>query len=317
MWIMLYEQTELNSITHYQSINPNSFDTHSVQTLVLESTLLDAEGNQLQLNQSYYVVILAVPDGERATLSTFSKLSDSAELYEFAPQVTDLTLIDIANNSSSSDFRLDINVQEKDHERTEGYAYFIVKSDNDFTLQDALTNQNHIEFSNVDATSTTANMYFNDSVLDSDGDAINENQIYVVYILSKPIGNNAPSLSDPSNSIKLSYTPEVSTLIEASPVHDALSFGTDGYIYGSDVFGNSTNGQLSGNKIYKIATDGTYEIFAEGFHAGPIKNSFDSNGNLYVRSYQSGAINKISPRRYCFTFYNSINTGGWSCSRWK
>ena len=78
----------------------------------------------------------------------------------------------------------------------------------------------------------------------------------------------------------------------------------------SDVFGSISSTALNGKKIYKIDMQGNASIYAENISAGPIKNAFDSNGNLFVRSYQSGNVTKITPNGSTSTFATGLGSGG-------
>jgi len=86
--------------------------------------------------------------------------------------------------------------------------------------------------------------------------------------------------------------------------NDGLSFDLEGNLYVSYIGGN-----LSGDKIYKIATDGEISTAVSDL-AGPLGIDFDSLGNLYVANYNTGIITKITPEGTKSRFSNLINVNG-------
>ena len=78
-------------------------------------------------------------------------------------------------------------------------------------------------------------------------------------------------------------------------VNDGLSIDTAGNIYASNV-GDTLNNEFtefSGTGLIKIASDGTASILSAEM-AGPLGNTVDSNGNVYVANINDQTIKKVS-----------------------
>ena len=86
--------------------------------------------------------------------------------------------------------------------------------------------------------------------------------------------------------------------------NDGLIFDLEGNLYVSYIAGN-----LTGDKIYKIAIDGEITIAVSDL-AGPLDIDFDSMGNMYVANYNSGIITKITTEGKKSRFSNIINVNG-------
>ncbi len=79
-----------------------------------------------------------------------------------------------------------------------------------------------------------------------------------------------------------------------------VAVDADGNVYVAD-FGATLSGNPWGANVYKVAADGSVDVFASGL-TGASGNAFDAEGNLYQSNIAAGRISKITPDGRVSTF---------------
>lgn len=183
--------------------------TGSNITTTFNSNSRDIDGDLISNDITYRVFILSLADGVIATenaLSTPStdiKLTAAVVVEISADPATNLTAQDVADNGNGAD--LEISFQRAtDEDKVAAYQVYIVKSANAgaFTLEEAEGNSN---FVSIQKTGMDQSVLLPDTAVDSDGDAIINEEPYLAFVLSLADGQNATlnALSDPSAEITL------------------------------------------------------------------------------------------------------------------
>lgn len=241
-------------------------------------------------------------------LSVACNKESEPEILE-VPQVGGVTLIDIANTGTASDFRVNFNVNF-DESNIQAYQVYTVKLANrsGFNLTNAIALDNTRYFT-VSVTGDNREVNIPESQLDIDGEAIQLDTDYAVFVVSQSqdLEVYAPTLSSSSNTGRLKDEPVVLTLVANLPsATGGVAVDPQGNIYVADIGAVPNRG---GSTVFKISPEGQVSVFASGSQLiNPSGNTFDAEGNLYQSNLSGGNVLKITPEGTISVYANQMIT---------
>lgn len=234
------------------------------------------------------------------------KKESEPEVLE-VPKVGGVTLVDIANSGSVTDFRVSFNAPV-DESNIQEYRIYIAKlsarSGFDLASASALDNSKYFA---VPVTGENGNLNFPSGQLDTDGDVVQVDTDYVVFVLNQPKDPETylPTLSPQSNPGKLKDEPVVLTLVENLPsATGGVAVDQEGNVYVADIGAVPNRG---GSTVFKISPAGQVSVFASGSQLiNPSGNTFDAEGNLYQSNLSGRNILKITPDGTISVYANQL-----------
>ena len=201
--------------------------------------------------------------------------------------VTEVSASDFANNANGTDVRVSFN---KPSNASEVDEYRVILSKNTLSLEEAIA-LNAARYFSINKTATTTNVTLSASLLDAEGNPLQENTTYNIYVLSVvPTSSTTTQsgLSAPAE-LTLTKTDLATTLAMGFDASGGITLGSDGSIYAA----NFGTGASNGTKILKFSPDGSSVLdFADGL-LGPTNGAFDTQGDLYWSSYSDNKVKKI------------------------
>lgn len=215
--IMVVKAANANSFTLAKATNVSS--SNYIQASVgrdysdvLPSGARDVDGAKIQNGVSYRVFVLSVGKGSYAGEYTLSEASSTVVLTNnfSVGTVSGLTARDISDYGNGRDLQVQF-YRATEESNISQYRVFVVKATKTLTAAQAATNGYYETVSKSgSANPLTAN--FSNSSRDTDGDIIQNNTAYRVYVLSLGSGsyNGSNALSDP-----VSITLADSSLVQA------------------------------------------------------------------------------------------------------
>jgi trimeric autotransporter adhesin len=228
--------------TNYKVVVPSGLSQYTVSYI---SNDIDTDGNIIVENQRYNVFILSMADGINTIANKFSPPSEITLMPTPASSATSVFATDISNNGNATDLQVKFS-KAADETTVSEYRIFVVSSSS-FSLENAEINTNYKTIVPSGLSQYTVNYLANDK--DVDGNSINQNTPYKVYVLSMADGviAIANKLSSPSKYIIL-------TLPTASSVSNVNAFDISNN-------GNATDLQVKFNKASNEATVYEYRVF--------------------------------------------------------
>lgn len=197
----------LTKATNVSSSNYTQVSTGRDYSDVLPSGARDVDGARIQNGVSYRVFVLSVGKGSYAGVNTLSDASTSIVLTNnfSVGTVSGLTVEDTGDRGDGRDLKVTFN-RVSEESNISGYRVFAVKASKSLTVSQAssLGSGYYTAVSKSGSTNPLTNV-LNSGMLDTDGDRIQNNIPYRIYVLSVGSGSYAGSnaLSDPSASITL------------------------------------------------------------------------------------------------------------------
>lgn len=230
----------------------------------------DVDGDPIQNGQPYKIFVMSVADGVNATNDNLSIPSNTVTLQPgVAVPPANVVAADVADNGNGTD--LDIYFTQSPDETTVGeYRIMIVKSGAassfNLTAAQAVGASNYVsvtpngtDYQSVQTASTT----------DVDGDAVQNNQPYRVFVLAVADGNNAgiDALSPQSNEVELTdaagigeYDPSFS--IYPNPAKNNVFVNTQWEAY------KLTVTSVDGKVVYNATNNSNTVINVSGWSKG-------------------------------------------------
>ena len=212
-----------------------------------------------------------------------------------------LIVKDIANYGNGKDLELTFN-KPVELSLVEEFRIYIVKTSNKPTFDSTKALSTGNNYLTLGKTSSSTQISFDENTVDVNGDPVQEEESYNLFILSLSTdeSQNVSVLSIPSDDIVLTQKSAVRTLTDIIRAGSGgMDVDTAGNIYMAD-FGNSLSGP-PGTKVYKITPEGKVSVFATGL-TGASGNDFDNEGNLYQSNISIGTISKITSTGQVSTF---------------
>lgn len=250
---------------------------------------------QLLKRLHYLLLVFIVSCGSSDDFNPEPELSIQA--------ASSISIIDVANSGDASDFEIKFILGA---ENITSLRLFIVKESEastfDLTKAESVSAGSYAEVSKFTRTVRPVK-----TILDINGDPIEESLNYVVFILSiaEPETGLENLLSNASASVELKQISAVSTLTDfINSGSGGMDADKDGNIYMGD-FGVTLNG--GGQNVFLITPEGEVSIFARGMN-GASGNDFDSEGNLFQSNITGGYISKITPNGTVTTFVSGIQS---------
>lgn len=196
---------------------------------------------------------------------------------------------DYNNNANASDIVMSFT-KPANTDLVKEFRIIISQSTEDLTLEKVSSLQEN-QFFTVDTKSSPSDINLPSSLIDSNGEAIEEGIQYFLSVES--VGSSIDNqLSKPSKKFTLERTNLVRTLVEnVNGGSGGVAIDENGDLYMAD-FGQTLGGP-PGDKVYKITPSGNVSVFATGF-VGASGNDFDSKGNLFQSNIAGQSISKIT-----------------------
>ncbi|MEM9886182.1 MAG: hypothetical protein AAF849_09840 [Bacteroidota bacterium] len=203
--------------------------------------------------------------------------------------VNELMILRVDSSGNASDLQITFDMPQEascvDH-----YRILVVKLGEaaSFDLQRARA-VDKSNFIRIDKTATSIDTRLSSDAVDVNGDTLDRDENYALFVLS--IGLNA---ADDSISAPVSFALQQKGVVE---ILTELPIGTggivvdeNGNIYSAD-FGLAYSG--NGGNLYKITPEGSISIFASGF-SEPSGNTICPSGNIFQSDFSTGQVSQIS-----------------------
>jgi len=180
--------------------------TGSSVALSLAATARDSDGDLLQNDVGYIVLVLTVADGTNSNINALSIGSNVLTLqFVSTSPVSNLIIDDISNNGNGSDLRVRFEVPD-DESSVKEYKVIMVGVSDESTFNLGAANLlDAAKVTTVAKTGSTIDIILGNSSVDSNGDAIVNGKSYVAFVLTVADGmtTSLNVLSTSSNSILL------------------------------------------------------------------------------------------------------------------
>lgn len=189
---------------NYSAVVPNA-STQYTQTL--GSGANDTDGDAISVGQSYNVFVMSQGDGSLAITDTLSTASDPVTLNIQVEIALNLGASDAGNNLDASDLEVTFDAAADEFQISE-YRALVVKNGTSIDLATAET----ITAGSYSSITADGSASYSETLAaatnDVDGDAIAQNTLYKVYIMSVANGTDANinALSAPSTTVELDNT---------------------------------------------------------------------------------------------------------------
>ena len=200
-------------------------------------------------------------------------------------------LADVENAGDASDIQLAFKISDNEV-RVDHYKAIVVKGSERSTF-DLSTAQSLSEasFFRIDKTGSNILTNLSASLADANGDAIEGDQAYYVFVLSEGLSGTESTIKASPSPISLLRTDILEVMLELPIGTGGLVVDAQGNIYCAD-FGISLSGS-AGTLLYKITPSGQASIFASGF-VGASGNTIGPDGNIYQSNIGGGKISKVT-----------------------
>ena len=171
---------------------------------ILSVSAKDSDGDLVQNDVEYRVLVVTIADGTNSTVNALSTASNSLTLQFFvASTVTNIVAADISNNGNGTDMQISFD-PPADESSVKEYKVIVVTATgaSSFNL-DAANALDIARVTTVAKTGSNINIVLGENAVDADGNSIVNNKSYKVFVLTVADGIIAllNALSSPSAEI--------------------------------------------------------------------------------------------------------------------
>lgn len=179
----------------------------------------DVDGDAIAVGETYTVFVMSLADGTNTLTDTLSAASNDVMLNIEVNTVSNLAGADVSDNVNASDLEVRFDAAAEENEISE-YRVFVVKQGAAFDQTTAEGIGAASYFAQTPSGSANYTFTVNATLKDTDGDDVEQNTPYELYVLSVANGTDANlnALSTASDSVMLKDVLSVGEL-EAANVH--------------------------------------------------------------------------------------------------
>ncbi len=218
-----------------------------------------------------------------------------------------VTITDLNNNGNASDLRIGFTASSNESFLT-AYRVVIVKSASAGMISlEKVESLSASSYQDIPKSGQNISTFLNAGLLDVEGNAIQEGESYLAYVVALADGTNAKEnqLSNQSNQTLLSNTDVLEIVTELPIGTGGVEVDANGNVYCSD-FGKSLNSP-PGTLVYKVTPHGASSIFASGLR-GASGNTFGPDGNFYQSNIGGGSVSVISATGQVSNFVSGMSS---------